>query len=527
MNIKEIKENKGIIGSWNLEAHAGIREGGKATGRTERQARRGLVPTVLALLALLTAGPSLQAQRVLTREVLRVERHELAKTPDNQVLVSMQIVLDEEFRMSSNRMTTLTPLLYSEDSTRMTAFSPVVVYGRKRQVVQQRDGLVPTDAYRVMRRDNGSRQVIEYNGLLPYETWMEGGYMVLWADLCGCANALQEELRIPLGWMPDKPFPADEHIAYLVPTAPPVKTDSLNGSAYLDFPVNRTEIYPDYRRNPQELAKIHASIDSVRSDRNASIDSIFIKGFASPEGPYDNNVRLADGRAKTLRDYVVRQYALEDVPFGVDSEPEDWAGLRRAVEARDLPFKEQILAIIDSPHYPDPDARNWQLQLVDRGSVYRTLLNDIYPGLRHSDYTIYYSIRDFTVEEAKEIYKTRPWQLSQNEMYRVAQTYEPGSDEYVELFMTAVRQFPTDPTANLNAAAIALRRHDTVVAERYLQHAGQSPQAQCNRGLLKFLQGDLQAAQQLLAEAADAGCQEAQVALKEVKRRIARKAGTN
>lgn len=45
-------------------------------------------------------------------------------------------------------------------------------------------------------------------------------------------------------------------------------------------------------------------------------------------------------------------------------------------------------------------------------------------------------------------------------MYLVAQEMEPGSDEYNATFATAVRMFPDDPVANLNAANTALRLGD-------------------------------------------------------------------
>lgn len=473
-----------------------------------------------AIILLLATATTLQAQQVLNSEHVRVEAQEPAKTEANQVMIDMQLILEASFDMSSNRMVTLTPVLCAPDSSHTHPLAPAVVYGRKRYIVNQRQGEIPTDAYSILHREANRRQVIPYQAVIPFEPWMEGGYIEVWADLCGCANAREEEQKYLVAWMPEKPFPTDDHIAYLMPIAPPVKADSLQGSAYIDFPVNRTEMYPDYRRNPQELEKIHASIDSVRSDRNATITRITIKGYASPEGPYDNNVRLAVGRAQTLRDFVVRQYALESIPFGVSSEPEDWEGLRRTVKNGTFEQKDEILSIIDSKEITDPDARDRALK---RLKIYPTLLNDVYPALRHSDYTIYYTIRDFTVDEAKEIYRTRPWQLSQAEMYRVAKTYEIGSDEYVELFNTAVRMFPGDETANLNAAAIALRAHDLSLAERYLDKAGHSPQAVCNRGLLAYMKGNHAEALELLKQAQAAGCPEADLAVKELERRISKR----
>ena len=78
-------------------------------------------------------------------------------------------------------------------------------------------------------------------------------------------------------------------------------------------------------------------------------------------------------------------------------------------------------------------------------------------------------VRGFSIDEAKEIINKRPQQLSLDEMFRVAQTYESGSEEFKEVFEVAVRMFPEDPTANINAAAIELQQGNWKQAERYLQ----------------------------------------------------------
>ncbi len=77
-----------------------------------------------------------------------------------------------------------------------------------------------------------------------------------------------------------------------------------------------------------------------------------------------------------------------------------------------------------------------------------------------------YEVRDFSVEEAKEIIKTRPQNLSLNEMFLVANTYPTGS-EFIDVFETAVRMYPQSEIANINAATAALSRNELVSAERY------------------------------------------------------------
>ena len=45
------------------------------------------------------------------------------------------------------------------------------------------------------------------------------------------------------------------------------------------------------------------------------------------------------------------------------------------------------------------------------------------------------------------MFRTKPKQLSLNELFLLGNSYEQGSDAYNEVFETAVRMFPTDETA--------------------------------------------------------------------------------
>lgn len=111
------------------------------------------------------------------------------------------------------------------------------------------------------------------------------------------------------------------------------------------------------------------------------------------------------------------------------------------------------------------------------GAAFRYVLKDIFPSLRRSEYKIDYTVREFTVDEGREIIKTRPQQLSLGEMFAVANSYEIGSDEYNNVFDIAVRMFPNDPVANLNAANIAMGKGDYASAKNYLAKAGNAPEA--------------------------------------------------
>ena len=95
-------------------------------------------------------------------------------------------------------------------------------------------------------------------------------------------------------------------------------------------------------------------------------------------------------------------------------------------------------------------------------------------------------------------------------MFRIANLYEPGSNAYNEVFAIAVRLYPSDPVANLNAANIALKKHDLEGATQFLKKADPNVAQTIHAlGVLALLQGRYAEARTLLEQAQQAGITEA------------------
>ena len=193
-------------------------------------------------------------------------------------------------------------------------------------------------------------------------------------------------------------------------------------------------------------------------------------------------------------------YHFPDTFIRTAYEPENWEGLRAYVEASSLENKPGILRLIDDNSLK-PDAKERKIRAAYPAD-YAQLLSECYPALRRSDYHIEYVIRSYTdVEEIKRILRTQPQKLSRQEFYMAAQTMEPGSDAFNEVFETAVRMYPDDEVTNLNAANTAMRKGDLPTAARYLQKAGNSPQAIYARGVYAMLTEDYAKARTLMEDA--------------------------
>lgn len=447
-----------------------------------------------------------------------------------------------------------TPYLYNGPDT--ITFDSFAITGHKRLLSNQRNNtLIPITFYK--------NQLVETNLLHPntdvatkypangnfelimttnWKDWMENATFSIDNEIRGCANCLKnidgvgEEL-IPLAQTEYLPPAVNEFMPeflFVTPVAEAVKTREISARAYIDFPVNRTEIYPDYRRNPQELAKIRATIDSVRSDKDITITKLHISGTASPEGSYQNNVRLAKGRTESLKNYVQSLYRF---PYGfitTSYEPVDWQGLAEFLIMVDklkytgfgngrgfkpnetvnpqfpadsirfdqfqninfdpatinsiLPDADKILAIVDSNI--EPFERNNKIKFGYKDQ-YAWLLENVYPALRHSDYRIEFEIKQFTeVAEILQVMQDSPQKLSLSELFVAANSQAPGSLLYNRAFELAAAMYPNDETANINAATNAMANGDLNMAQYFLTKAGNSPAADYGRAMLTLLQGD-------------------------------------
>lgn len=411
--------------------------------------------------------------------------------------------------IESRKSLTLTPVL--ESASQKEGLPSILLNGKNRAKVYKREvalkNLQDEPRYKIIRASDAPEHVIPYKMTIAWEPWMKDARFVLAQDLCGCGK---EEAVSPLlvadkvRMAPTVRYQVQPSLAYITPVAETEKHRAEVGTAYLDFQVGKSQILPDFRNNASELAKINKTIWAVTSDKNITPKGIYLKGFASPEGSYASNQRLADNRVKALRDYIRTQNSFSLDFFTLDAEPEDWNGFREKAEAdMGIPARDEVLAIINSSD--EPDRKEAKLRALQGGAAYRYVLNTIFPSLRRSEYRIDYTVREFTVAEGREIIKTRPQQLSLSEMFAVANSYETGSQEYNEVFEIAVRMYSDDPVANLNAANISIGKGDYAAAKKYLSKAGNSAEAIHARGVLKMIEGDLDGAEALLNQAKAAG----------------------
>lgn len=172
---------------------------------------------------------------------------------------------------------------------------------------------------------------------------------------------------------------------------PPVVSDSLFDAASrgIRFKVNRTELQDNDPFIPLYREKL---VPWLRS-QDLQLRHVFVKGAASPEGPYDNNVRLSRERTKRLIDFLMTelgQSMADCQPVDAESITEDYGLLVKMMKQAGDPDYERVNQLwLDCKG--DEFCCKERLMALDEGTVWNRLLEQYFPSLRQARVILWFS----------------------------------------------------------------------------------------------------------------------------------------
>jgi tetratricopeptide (TPR) repeat protein len=461
---------------------------------------------VILLFCFFSAG--LYGQNDNVRNHVSVRKNQLNIVKGSNVVIDFDILLNG-VEVSSNRQLVLIPVI--KNANKRIELPPVVVNGKKRANLYKRSLALDgkrTDLYSQIKADKKTVfEKISYKTTIPYEPWMKKASVYLIEDLCGCGGAGEEYVKALIANGIDYvEFRGNfvPSVNFIIPAKEEIKKRDEHGEAYIIFEMAKWDILPQLYNNKHELEKIRNSLQYVREEPTTQITSVSIKAYASPEASSDYNLNLSEKRADALADYVRTLY---NVPTGIltaEGKGEAWSDLERVVSADSkIEHKSEVLRIIRSNSAFDEKEK--QLKGIAGGSTWSYMLNNLFPRLRRSDYRIEYTVPHYTIEKGKELLKSKPNMLSLEEMYRIAYSYEEGSKLFNEVFLQAVKSFPDDKIAILNAATADILAGNFQKAKEILVQYESDPDAWNSLGLVYMYQNNFQQARYYLEKARDHG----------------------
>ena len=159
-----------------------------------------------------------------------------------------------------------------------------------------------------------------------------------------------------------------------------MRTDTVE----IFFRQNYSKLEPAFRDNALRLDTLKFLLE------NRDVRSLTVRGSASPEGRYKNNINLSRNRALHILDWIKANVSHNGKPeIKYEFVGEDYDGLLEAVLANnDVPSRERVIDIIkNTPVWISSkgivvDGKKRQLQNLDGGKAWDYMYKHIFPNLR-------------------------------------------------------------------------------------------------------------------------------------------------
>ena len=253
----------------------------------------------------------------------------------------------------------------------------------------------------------------------------------------------------------------------------------------------------------QEFVRMLKQINDDREGLN--LDNVEVSAYASPDGGFNINDKLANQRQKVSEQYVNQELKKIKMDANVDARytAQDWEGFQELVQASDIQDKDIILRVLSM--YKDPQEREQQIKNIS--AAFRELADGILPQLRRSRLTINYETIGRSDAQILDQIKADATKLSIEELLYGAAINDDAAQKE-KTYKLATQVYPNDARAYNNLAALAYAKGDYDAARDYIQQAQRvAPalaEAKANLGMLALAAGDVATAEQYIAAATDA-----------------------
>ena len=389
-------------------------------------------------------------------------------------------------RFDPNSRFIFQPALYNATLKDTTFFRPVVIDGENYHINQQRyfsfDGSQDRLAdYVVTNELNKTDHIYSYkDSLYVAPTDLDHDYR---ADcFLGINGLFRRETKV-LGSRPDytdtlviakgtvNPLRFIEYNiepqaltdTTLIPK-PEMKLLMDAGVSKINFVLGKAKVDPNDPESVQNINNIKQKIQAILNNEFATLKSIEIVGYASPEGSYKQNLALAKQRT----DLILKELAssldpsvAKYVDLTSNSVVEPWskvADLLRETEP-------ELADYIDDLVYKYADTHDKIIPYMRKHAKYRSvLLKETLPSLRKVEYTLNYSefrkLKDFEIWDR---YRAKTEEISRYEFWRLIDT-APDSLTRYSLINESLEKYPNF-TYVANDLAVQLIQQDSVNLE--------------------------------------------------------------
>jgi len=294
----------------------------------------------------------------------------------------------------------------------VVSFRPVVVEAKRSRISRKRrqwaagNHITDPDAIFISKR-----KAVFYEAEVPLQEWMQGADITVETVNTGCCHTQTYTFYLARNVIP-APEPEPEWnpgpmvtklpdltvadslgnvFPFVLPRSEfdpenPIRfyDDERDNAITIYYHINRYDIDPAYTNNRHTLNNLIATIEIIREDLTTEVTRVVVAGFASPEGPFKFNDRLAWERAVSVKQYIMNASGLADELISIYNGSADWQGVRLLVSKdHTMPGRKEVLHILE--HVPVSE-RMSAIRQLQNGAVYDYMATQMFPRLRNGSF---------------------------------------------------------------------------------------------------------------------------------------------
>ena len=276
--------------------------------------------------------------------------------------------------------------------------------------------------------------------------------------------------------------------------------------ANIQFLIQQANLRKSELQNNSVQEFVRLLNDIAQNQEGLDLQNIEVSAYASPDGGYSLNEKLAGQRQSAASKYVQDQMKKAKITSPVDTKytAEDWEGFQQLVAASNIQDKDVILRVLSM--YQDPEEREQQIKNIS--SAFRELADGILPQLRRARMTINYDVVGRDDQQIKDQLTADASKLSVEELLYAATLYDNDPAKAEQAYKKAAELYPKDARAFNNMALMQYAKGNYTEAAEWLDKAVKTgtvlPETCANLGLLSLQAGDMQMAEQFISKATGA-----------------------
>ncbi len=313
-----------------------------------------------------------------------------------------------------------------------TAFEPKTLQGEN---VQGNNTVVPYE----------TGKTISYTGKVPFENAMRISDLVVNIQASKGAKSVDfDPVKVAEGIIAT---------ATLVNNAPAIAEGGDNfqritpeqNEAAIYYLINSSQIRNNQVKS-EEIKAMEKFLKDAKADENMKLKNVEIKSYASPDGTYEWNDKLAHKREGSSDNFLKKNMKKNKMEEYKDLDffkkyvvAEDWEGFKKAMEASTIRDKELILRVLAM--HSDPEVREREIKNI--ASAYATIADQILPKLRRSRFVVNAERIGKSDDQIQDLAKSNPSALNVEELLYAATLFNNNGDK-LAVYETVKSEYPND-----------------------------------------------------------------------------------